>query len=117
GLSLDDLRRREREELIEALTQAGGNITRAAAELGIPRNTLRYRMAKHGLSLRETTADEAAGDAFPAATITPPAPEPSVTVPSVRWEQRLVTVLGVQLDAPEGTASFQFVGVLERLIH
>ena len=34
GLSLGDLRRREREELIEALIQAGGNITRAAARLG-----------------------------------------------------------------------------------
>ena len=67
GLSLGDLRRREREELIEALTQAGGNITRAAAGLGIPRNTLRYRMAKHGLSLREAAGDEPPGEAFPAA--------------------------------------------------
>jgi DNA-binding NtrC family response regulator/tetratricopeptide (TPR) repeat protein len=116
GLSLGDLRRREREELIEALTQAGGNITRAAAGLGIPRNTLRYRMAKHGLSLREAAADEPPGDASPAAATGSTAPEPSVAVPGIRWEERLVTVLGVQLDAPEGTASFQLAGVLERLI-
>jgi DNA-binding NtrC family response regulator/tetratricopeptide (TPR) repeat protein len=116
GLSLGDLRRRQREDLIEALTQAGGNITRAAAGLGIPRNTLRYRMAKHGLSLREAAGDEPASEAFPAAAAPPPASEPSVAVPGIRWEQRLVTVLGVQLDAPEGTASFQLAGVLERLI-
>jgi DNA-binding NtrC family response regulator len=116
GLSLGDLRRREREELIEALTQAGGNITRAAAALGIPRNTLRYRMVKHGLSLREAAADKPPGETFPAAAAPPPAPEPSVAVPGIRWEQRLVTVLAVQLDAPEGTASFQLAGALERLI-
>jgi DNA-binding NtrC family response regulator/tetratricopeptide (TPR) repeat protein len=115
SLSLGDLRRREREELIGALTHAVGNITRAAAALGIPRNTFRYRMAKHGLSLREAVADEPPGEVSPAATV-PSVPEPSVAVPGIRWEQRLVTVLGVQLDAPEGTASFQLAGVLEGLI-
>ena len=73
-------------------------------------------MAKHGLSLREAAADEPPGEAFPAAAAPRPASEPSVAVPAIRWEQRLVTVLGVQLDAPEGTASFQLAGVLERLI-
>ena len=116
GLSLGDLRRREREELIEVLTQARGNITRAAARLGIPRNTLRYRMAKHGLSLREAAADESPGEAFPAAGASPLALEPSLAAPGIGWEERLVTVLGVQIDAPEGTASFQLTGVLERLI-
>src|SRR5262245_37326691 len=58
GVSLGDLRRQDREALIEALTEARGNITQAAARLGIPRNTLRYRMAKHGLSLREAAPDE-----------------------------------------------------------
>ena len=116
GLSLGDLRRREREELIEALTQAGGNITRAAAGLGIPRNTLRYRMAKHGLSLREAAADEPPGEASPAAVAAPTAPEPSVVVPALRWEERLITVLAARLDAPEGTASFQLASVLETLM-
>jgi DNA-binding NtrC family response regulator/tetratricopeptide (TPR) repeat protein len=118
GLSLGDLRRRQREALVDALTQAEGNITQAAARLGIPRNTLRYRMAKHGLSLREAAADEPAGEAVPAAAAAtpPPEPEPSVAGPGIRWEQRLVTVLGVELDAPEGTASFQLAAVLEELI-
>ena len=36
--------------LVEALRQTGGNVTRAAARLGISRDTLRYRMEKHGLT-------------------------------------------------------------------
>src|SRR5262249_49746795 len=82
----------------------------------IPRNTLRYRMAKHGLSLRETAEAEPPSEALPAAAAPPPAPEPSTAVPGIRWEQRLVTVLGGQLHAPGGSASCQLAGVLERLI-
>ena len=39
----------ERAHLVEALEASAGNITRAAARLGVPRNTLRYRLDKHGL--------------------------------------------------------------------
>ncbi len=39
----------ERRSIQQALSQAGGNVTRAARNLGISRDTLRYRMAKHGL--------------------------------------------------------------------
>ena len=39
----------ERSQLLAALESAGGNLSRAAALLGIPRNTLRYRLEKHGL--------------------------------------------------------------------
>ena len=39
----------EREHLLAALTDTGWNITRTAQRLGISRNTLRYRMEKHGL--------------------------------------------------------------------
>jgi len=39
----------ERERLLEALQGARGNITGAAARLGLPRNTLRYRMIKLGI--------------------------------------------------------------------
>ncbi len=39
----------ERQMLEQALREAGGNQTRAAQKLGISRDTLRYRIKKHGL--------------------------------------------------------------------
>jgi DNA-binding NtrC family response regulator len=44
--SLDAL---EREHLQKALAQCNGNVTQAAKILGISRDTLRYRMERHGL--------------------------------------------------------------------
>ena len=44
------LERVEREMLLQALTEAGGNVSKAARELGVSRDTLRYRMEKHGLA-------------------------------------------------------------------
>ncbi len=46
GISLDQV---ERDLLQKALEQTGGNVTQAARLLGISRDTLRYRMEKHGL--------------------------------------------------------------------
>jgi two-component system, NtrC family, response regulator AtoC len=40
----------ERQALVQALERSGGNISQAARELGISRDTLRYRIDKHGLS-------------------------------------------------------------------
>ena len=45
-VSLDAL---EREHLQKALAQCSGNVTQAAKVLGISRDTLRYRMERHGL--------------------------------------------------------------------
>jgi transcriptional regulator with GAF, ATPase, and Fis domain len=45
-VSLDAL---EREHLQKALAQSQGNVTQAARVLGISRDTLRYRMERHGL--------------------------------------------------------------------
>jgi transcriptional regulator with AAA-type ATPase domain/tetratricopeptide (TPR) repeat protein len=120
GVSLGDLRRQERELLIDALTHAQGNITRAAARLGIPRNTLRYRMEKHGLVLREVAAGETA-TSEPAtetspAVAAPAAPAPSVAAPAIRREHRLVTVLGARLEAAESTAPFRVASVITTLI-
>jgi adenylate cyclase len=39
----------ERSQLIAALESSQGNLSRAATLLGIPRNTLRYRLERHGL--------------------------------------------------------------------
>ncbi|MBP8297142.1 MAG: sigma-54-dependent Fis family transcriptional regulator [Burkholderiales bacterium] len=46
GLNLADV---ERELLVRALGQAGGNVSQAARLLGVSRDTVRYRMEKHGL--------------------------------------------------------------------
>jgi transcriptional regulator with GAF, ATPase, and Fis domain len=45
-VSLDEL---ERDLICQALERNGGNRTKAAKELGLTRNTLLYRMQKHGL--------------------------------------------------------------------
>jgi DNA-binding NtrC family response regulator len=45
-VSLDAL---ERAHLQQALAQCGGNVTQSAKLLGISRDTLRYRMERHGL--------------------------------------------------------------------
>ncbi len=47
GMTLDQW---ERTLLERALAESAGNQTRAAQRLGISRDTLRYRMKKHGLA-------------------------------------------------------------------
>ncbi|MBI4541265.1 MAG: sigma-54-dependent Fis family transcriptional regulator [Gemmatimonadetes bacterium] len=49
GLSLDEL---ERELICQALERTGGNKTGAARLLGLSRDTLRYRLEKHGIDRR-----------------------------------------------------------------
>jgi DNA-binding NtrC family response regulator/tetratricopeptide (TPR) repeat protein len=39
----------ERRRIVQVLAETGGNISRAAARLGVPRSTLRYRLEKHGM--------------------------------------------------------------------
>ncbi|MDE6787659.1 MAG: sigma-54-dependent Fis family transcriptional regulator, partial [Muribaculaceae bacterium] len=45
------IKSREKTEIENALTEAGGNLTRAAALLGITRQTLYRRMAKYNIKL------------------------------------------------------------------
>jgi transcriptional regulator with AAA-type ATPase domain len=40
----------ERAHIVRALEDTGGNLSQAAAQLGMPRNTLRYRMRRLGVS-------------------------------------------------------------------
>ncbi len=47
----DALHEVERTHLVDALRATDWNISRAATRLGIPRNTLRYRMERHGLGI------------------------------------------------------------------
>jgi transcriptional regulator with AAA-type ATPase domain/tetratricopeptide (TPR) repeat protein len=74
----------ERARIEEALRADGWNISRAAARLGLPRNTLRYRMERHGIS-----------DASEGATRRQRAkPLPSVEAsPQVRWLRARITLL------------------------
>jgi transcriptional regulator with PAS, ATPase and Fis domain len=50
-----DLLSREKEMIEEALTASGWNISKASRQLGITRNTLRYRMKKFGMKEKDDT--------------------------------------------------------------
>jgi DNA-binding NtrC family response regulator/tetratricopeptide (TPR) repeat protein len=88
-------------DLLEALRQASWNVSRAAERLGIPRNTLRYRMEKYRLQPETPEAEEAAaetpGAAPSAGTPAPPRAE-RPTAPPARWERRRVTLLRAALS-------------------
>jgi DNA-binding NtrC family response regulator/tetratricopeptide (TPR) repeat protein len=97
----------ERDRLLTALRAARWNISRAAAQLGVHRNTLRYRMDKHGLGsgspaprragIREVTAPPEPSEQAPAQPLVPPA----TAVPArIRWESRRVTFLRARLGSP-----------------
>ena len=99
----------ERVHLLEALREAGWNVTHAAERLGISRDTLRYRIEKHGLSRdpaprggRSRTVARAAPARPPAPSVTRPAsvPEPALTPLTVRWERRRVAFLRSAIALP-----------------
>jgi DNA-binding NtrC family response regulator/tetratricopeptide (TPR) repeat protein len=99
----------ERSRLLEALRATSWNLSQAAARLGIPRNTLRYRMERLGLgtalSTRRPTPrpGEAPPTGIPAG-VTASQPEESATAQvhdsapaGIRWEPRRVSFLGARL--------------------
>jgi DNA-binding NtrC family response regulator/tetratricopeptide (TPR) repeat protein len=92
----------DRQHLLAALEHAGWNVSRAAALLGITRNTLRYRMEK--LALRPGSAAPVSFPARPPASpAVPPAP-PGRTGSAARWEQHgvafLLAELSTEAEAP-----------------
>ncbi|MBI4610123.1 MAG: sigma 54-interacting transcriptional regulator [Candidatus Rokubacteria bacterium] len=98
----------ERAHLLEALRESDWNITRAASRLGISRNTLRYRIEKHGLRPGGVRAPVRREAARPAATApaAPAVPPPVVAAPTgVRWERRRLTLLRAVVVAPAGEQS------------
>jgi DNA-binding NtrC family response regulator/tetratricopeptide (TPR) repeat protein len=119
SVALDDaMRDVERAHLLDALEASDGNITRAAARLGIPRNTLRYRLDQHGLGLEARSARRRGGRP-PGSQVHPdrPAtPAPSGARPS---ESRRLTLLYVALvssraepHSPEMTRALE--GVIDK---
>ncbi len=120
GASAGSLNEAMRDHLQAVLDQTGGNITQTAAILGIARNTLRSRIRKLGLKgfgpvAPSSAAREGAPRAAPGA-----APQPEVTpaprAAAVRWERRLITILGAALSDPSETPSFHLAPALEDLI-
>jgi transcriptional regulator with AAA-type ATPase domain len=100
----------EREHLREALEAAGWNLSRAAARLKIPRNTLRYRMERLGLR-------PAAGDAAPSDPAVAAAAEPAPAAPAgLRWEKRWIAAVQVRLGLPSTLGSYHLTPLLEELI-
>jgi transcriptional regulator with AAA-type ATPase domain/tetratricopeptide (TPR) repeat protein len=96
----------QRAHIAETLHASGGNISRAAARLGVTRNTLRYRMERLGLT-RE--ARQRVGPSRSDADAPPPTPAEHVSVPAVtravgavRWERRRLTVLRAAVGSAPG---------------
>jgi DNA-binding NtrC family response regulator/tetratricopeptide (TPR) repeat protein len=93
----------ERTRLLEALDETFWNVTRAARRLGISRDTLRYRIAKH--RLRPGGSRPGPGPE-PAAEVPAPMPPPRAAMvadtpaSTVRWEPRRVTLLRAVIDGP-----------------
>jgi DNA-binding NtrC family response regulator/tetratricopeptide (TPR) repeat protein len=110
----------ERAHLVEALRQTGGNVTRAAARLGISRDTLRYRMSKHGLGREEADRPvpprsraprvdrpeaqrgDAAGETVATRAVAQGAPAVEAVAPlAIRWEGRRLAFLRSAVALPD----------------
>lgn len=109
----------EAEEVRRALARSGGNVVRAARILGVTRDTVRYRMRRHGIerppaaraqphlnrppvgtgdghratSPAGSPSEPGAGEPSPAASESSPAPS--------LWEQKTVAVLTIDLTWPD----------------
>jgi DNA-binding NtrC family response regulator/tetratricopeptide (TPR) repeat protein len=115
--------RAERAHLQEALEATGWNVSRAAARLGISRNTIRYRIEKHGLRAGAPAPPRRTrqGAAPPAPPPPPPAPAavPSEEAPAragIRWERRRLAVLLARLAAVPDAGPLDTGRVIEALI-
>ncbi len=96
----------ERTRLLEALSETDWNLSRAAARLGIPRNTLRYRMEKHGLRRGGSllSAQQQAGASpVTVSSVAGAFPGPKPAPVGVRWEPRRLAFLSAVLGAPSAT--------------
>ncbi len=95
----------ERERLMATLRGSRWNVTHAAERLGLSRNTMRYRIQRHGLRpdrpVPRRRRVRAPGETPPAAA---PAPPPA-TVESpgarpIRWDHSWVALIRTAVDGP-----------------
>jgi tetratricopeptide (TPR) repeat protein len=87
----------KRQELLAALEEVGGNISHAAAKLGIARNTVYARVEKFGL--RPDRLHKAGPAQRPPAA---PAAGSSPSDGGLRWERRTLALLRVDLSNADG---------------
>jgi DNA-binding NtrC family response regulator/tetratricopeptide (TPR) repeat protein len=90
----------ERDRLLDALTATEWNVSRAAARLGISRNTIRYRIEKHALRPGTAVSPSRRLRTVPRAEPEPavaPAAQPPRSV--VRWQPRRVALLRADIRA------------------
>src|SRR6185503_5487460 len=91
----DEMDALERARIEEALRADGWNISRAAARLGLPRNTFRYRMERHGLT-----------DGSEGTSRRPRAKPSSVDAsPHVRWQRARMTLLHARVTTSDAAVS------------
>ncbi len=98
----------DRDHFLEVLSETNWNLSRAAARLGIPRNTLRYRIEKLGLRREESEPSPerrpaGVGASMARAPSAPAGPSPAPT--TLRWGPRRLTLLRAVLSGPAGTDS------------
>ena len=113
--------RAERAHLQEALEATGWNVSRAAARLGISRNTIRYRIEKHGLRADAPAPPRRPrqGSPPPASPPPPPPPAPIEEAPAragIRWERRRLAVLLARLPVVPDAGPLDTGRVIEALL-
>ena len=120
AMPLDDAVQRHMQAVLD---ETSGNISRAAAILGIARNTLRAHIRKYGLRVHTTAAEAPTVLAAALATAAVPTIEElgePTTVASrqgtLRWERRTVAALAIALDAAPDMAAFQLASTQQELI-
>ncbi len=111
----------ERAHLLEALEATGWNVTRAAARLDISRNTIRYRMEKHGLRSGAPAPPRRPRPSPPAAppAAAPVAAGPAAVAPArtgIRWERRSLAVLQATLASGRDAGHLDTGRVIEVLV-
>ena len=101
-----------RQYLQGVLEQSAGNISHAAARLGIARNTLYARLEKHGVRAQRAQPAPRRHAGRPAA-VAVPAP----TGTRIQWDHRGITLLRADLVAPAGVEAWSGTSrVLEDVI-